>query len=480
MQSIRRPRRTPLAAVSATLCEAIVTLLAPVVAHATARAPVAARGLAVVAVLVTAGSPAPTAAQPSPGLQLARELGCGACHEGMPDPEVARAKAPRLGPDATPLPARFVFDYLADPQPRRPEIAPTRMPDFRLSEDERLALALFLGAEGAEGVPAVRTRHPGITAGDGRLLFAALGCAGCHGHAEVSPLPPDRIAPRVEAGRGSFRDPWLSGFLRTPTPVRPTGHLPGTGSRMPDFRLDEEETEALVALIQAPGREAVSSPAPPTAWGRARAETYLRNRLACLGCHEWRGEGGVIAPPLDGVAARITPSAVSSTVHDPAGTRAGTSMPRSLFRPGILDEVVALLNSDDRRWQAPDSKVISWPERRAILQAVVATDSSSGGRDLYRLRCAQCHGVEGNGAGFNAVRLPVPPTAHADSTVMSARPDDTLYDGIAAGGWVLDRSHRMPAFRESLTREQIQGLVTYIRELCRCSGPEWSRREAGS
>jgi hypothetical protein len=57
---------------------------------------------------------------------------------------------------------------------------------------------------------------------------------------------------------------------------------------------------------------------------------------------------------------------------------------------------------------------------------------------------------------------------------MSLRPDDTLYDGIAAGGWVLDRSHRMPAFGEALAPETIRGLVDYIRVLCDCQGPRWA------
>ena len=58
---------------------------------------------------------------------------------------------------------------------------------------------------------------------------------------------------------------------------------------------------------------------------------------------------------------------------------------------------------------------------------------------------------------------------------MSTRPDDTLFDGISAGGFILNRSARMPPFGEMLSRDQIWGLVRYLRELCRCEGPRWSR-----
>jgi mono/diheme cytochrome c family protein len=57
---------------------------------------------------------------------------------------------------------------------------------------------------------------------------------------------------------------------------------------------------------------------------------------------------------------------------------------------------------------------------------------------------------------------------------MSRRPDDALFDAIAAGGLVMNRSNRMPAFGETLTREEIRSLVRYLRTLCRCAGPSWS------
>ena len=94
---------------------------------------------------------------------------------------------------------------------------------------------------------------------------------------------------------------------------------------------------------------------------------------------------------------------------------------------------------------------------------------------LYTAQCAPCHGVQGAGDGFNAPFLPVAPTAHADSAAMSQRPDDTLYDGIHAGGWILGKSHRMPAFGASLDHGEKRALVAYIRTLCRCQGPAWSR-----
>ena len=57
---------------------------------------------------------------------------------------------------------------------------------------------------------------------------------------------------------------------------------------------------------------------------------------------------------------------------------------------------------------------------------------------------------------------------------MSLRPDDTLYDGIAAGGYVLDKSTRMPAVGRMLSPRQIRALVAHISVLCDCREPAWA------
>jgi mono/diheme cytochrome c family protein len=72
----------------------------------------------------------------------------------------------------------------------------------------------------------------------------------------------------------------------------------------------------------------------------------------------------------------------------------------------------------------------------------------------------------------------VKPTVHSDAAYLSTRPDDTLYDGIHAGGYILNRSHLMPAWGETLKPTEIRELVGYIRNLCACQAPVWSRDNA--
>jgi mono/diheme cytochrome c family protein len=394
------------------------------------------------------------------GEELVSELGCGACHAGLPAPDPARSRAPRLGGPEMPLPGRFVYEYLSDPRPRRENLGATRMPDFRLSDRERWALALATGAD-TEGLDELRDRFPEVSGDHGRLLFSALGCSGCHGilgggeGSQVTDAPAAGVAPDLGNAGSRYGADWLREFLEDPSPVRPAGYAPGSGSRMPDFRLTPDEVERVAGYLQGltgePERSGRTAPATElpalSRWGRARAESYLTDRLSCLGCHSWRGDGGRVAPPLDGLTDRLQVDEVVRMVRDPGATRPGTIMTTSPFAPRILDQVAALLVEDSAPWTPVEAPALDWGERMSLLRgwieeggspaggprATATADRLNTGRDTYLQRCAQCHGVQGNGAGFNAPFLPVPPTPHADSATMGRRPDDTVYDGIAAG-----------------------------------------------
>jgi mono/diheme cytochrome c family protein len=116
------------------------------------------------------------------------------------------------------------------------------------------------------------------------------------------------------------------------------------------------------------------------------------------------------------------------------------------------------------------------PEPRLAPPSSSAEPTSvAGAAGLYGRHCAACHGVAGRADGPNAKFLPVRPTMHADSAYMSRRSDDALFDATYGGGYIMNRSNRMPPFGQTLTRAQIWDLVRHLRTLCRCEGPAWSR-----
>ena len=131
--------------------------------------------------------------------------------------------------------------------------------------------------------------------------------------------------------------------------------------------------------------------------------------------------------------------------------------------------IASYLLEGGQTWAAPE------PAGVPVAAVTDTLPDQAGSAQLYREHCASCHGREGRGDGWNAVDLRVPPTPHADSALMGQRADDTLFDGIHGGGWVLGKSAHMPAFGDLLTAGQIRALVAHIRELCSCRGPAWSR-----
>jgi mono/diheme cytochrome c family protein len=94
---------------------------------------------------------------------------------------------------------------------------------------------------------------------------------------------------------------------------------------------------------------------------------------------------------------------------------------------------------------------------------------------LYLKYCAACHGVNGDDEGYNAKFLPKTPARHADKAYMSTRPDDTLFDGVHAGGYIPNKHHLMPPWGQTLKNEEIWQLVAFMRRLRQCEGPAWSR-----
>ena len=204
---------------------------------------------------------------------------------------------------------------------------------------------------------------------------------------------------------------------------------------------------------------------PLSPFAAAKAERLIRERLPCLGCHELDGDGGRIAPDLTDVGSRRSAAFIESMLRDPQGTVPGTVMPKTPMTEQLLLLLVDYLRSRGGPPMNPDPVTES--------AEIPATSRDAG--TLYARFCASCHGSDGDGAGFNAGTLPVQPTDHTDSSHMSTRPDDSLYDTIHAGGYIMNMSNRMPGFGYTLTHAEIRALVKYLRGLCECNGPGWSR-----
>lgn len=225
---------------------------------------------------------------------------------------------------------------------------------------------------------------------------------------------------------------------------------------------------ALLLVLTVPGEGIVAQPL--SGFAARKAEQLLRDKHSCLGCHRLKGEGGQLAPALDAVHERRDAAYIAAIVSDPQRLKSGVSMPRVRMPASERALIVRYLGGDPARMDVP----------RTAPSPAVPTATPPDGKVLYAQWCAGCHGTTGMGDGPNAKMLPVPPARHHDAEAMGRRSDDALFDTIEAGGAIMNRHHRMPAFGGTLTTPQIRALVAYIRTLCRCQGPAWSRDGAPS
>ena len=96
--------------------------------------------------------------------------------------------------------------------------------------------------------------------------------------------------------------------------------------------------------------------------------------------------------------------------------------------------------------------------------ALLAGDSAAG-RALYQQYCSVCHGPQGKGDGPAASTMNPKPRDHIDGHYMNALSEAHLTTVISEGGAAVQRSPLMPSWKGTLTPQQIQDVIAYLRTL---------------
>ncbi len=88
-------------------------------------------------------------------------------------------------------------------------------------------------------------------------------------------------------------------------------------------------------------------------------------------------------------------------------------------------------------------------------------DVVAAGGTLYRTHCAACHGAQGMGDGEAGKSLNPSPALLAYMVKMPMAGDEYLLWSIAEGGAQFETA--MPAFKDTLTRDEIWKIIAYMR-----------------
>ena len=95
----------------------------------------------------------------------------------------------------------------------------------------------------------------------------------------------------------------------------------------------------------------------------------------------------------------------------------------------------------------------------------LAGDARDGAAN-YKVHCASCHGLSGDGQGpFVDGIFPPIPRDHTDGGYMSVRTDEDLFKAIKEGGPAVNRSRLMPPFNEKFDDMETWNLVAWLRAL---------------
>jgi mono/diheme cytochrome c family protein len=86
--------------------------------------------------------------------------------------------------------------------------------------------------------------------------------------------------------------------------------------------------------------------------------------------------------------------------------------------------------------------------------------SQRGSEALFNAKCVNCHGVDGKGSKTTKMHA-----ADLQSKAVQQLTDDQMYDTIAKGTNHKEYPHAF--LYQGMSREQIQGLVKYIRTLAK-------------
>ncbi|MFQ5920302.1 MAG: hypothetical protein ACE5I4_09720, partial [Thermoplasmata archaeon] len=191
--------------------------------------------------LLLAGERSVSQAADEPGAGLIRDLGCPICHDIAEHRTTVRQEAPVLTFEGDRVNPDWLFTFLKKPHTIRPALR-ARMPDFRLSDLEALALTEYLMTLNDPKARPLDTSHhfsgkvtPATLEAAKKLISEDyLDCLSCHFDGDRMPEGSrEEWAPDLSRLRSRLNPAWVLRWLRDPSSIVP-------GTKMPTFFEDED------------------------------------------------------------------------------------------------------------------------------------------------------------------------------------------------------------------------------------------------
>ena len=280
----------------------------------------------------------------------------------------------------------------------------------------------------------------------GRGIFQAHGCSGCHGEVGLGTT----VAPSLKGITAKFPEPQLIALLHDPSPAMRAGHMPAVD-------ISQSDMQALLAYLGVVGTAAANvqassgaSPAPaamghadeavaaggegavaaaPISAAALEGQQLFQER-GCFACHGQAGSGGR-APALAPMIAHLSDAQLSQLLVNPNAKMKAGGMPplfgtdeqrnaliaylRTLHPPQTQPQaqaqaapMVAETGGSVRYPDMPPATAasgtaasIASASAPTAVPAPAAAVAASPGRDLFLSQgCAACHGPTAQGTQF--------------------------------------------------------------------------------
>ncbi|MBI3666945.1 MAG: cytochrome c [Acidobacteria bacterium] len=207
---------------------------------------------------------------------------------------------------------------------------------------------------------------------DGRKLFLATGCVGCHEVAALRGVA--KIGPDLRHIGSKVNAQWLQAWLKNPKNYQPR-------TRMPNFQLSELEIVVLTSYLLT--LRAPSPPSPFNAPPSLAAEGgKLFRESRCVSCHSLKGRGGKLAGDLECFGSKADPGWVAEYLEDPRRHFPASRMPRYRFDRQQIRTLAAYFATELRCQQDPAPEPA--PGSPAEAQRIIR-----------RYGCHGCHEIPG-------------------------------------------------------------------------------------
>lgn len=368
----------------------------------------------------------PEAPQLARGRELLSRLNCQACHK------LNQVEPPELGPDLSSVGYKvtraWIYKWLKEPHTVLDKDGnvtangyesgdESRMPHYRLTDDELRALSGFLSGQKAKPLetykinPAVVSswsKNPELLS-QGEQRFRQLMCTTCHPvavtRAGETKLIGGNIAPELTKVGSKVSEEWLVAWLKNPQSY-------SKHSRMPRYGWSDEELYKVSHYVMNSLTDSDLLTGVPQLAAATDEEIKAGKRIflekGCSTCHALQGIAPQrdFGPDLRALGAKGTSelefgklnkphtllSFIQAKLHDPASVNPTARMPQYTWNQADLDAVTTALLSQTGEPATSGLQALVVPKKPAAFQPVGAFAT------VYdRYKCDACHRFNGHG-----------------------------------------------------------------------------------